>query len=542
MAGTSWTVKQHLEQSEEPGADVSLVSLSAAEGGRDTARELAQVRQAIRKLVAEPEIRPTLRVLDPSADDSSDNVEEADVLMRAAQRLADLRALEEEERQIQHRRHRLSRYRGVLRERQRTVSGRRRAWCDTLRELGIGETLKVEQALDLWSAAQEAQHLCRAIQFVQDEIRSDERSIDQLRRQMEQFVRELPKEVVAEFNSDPDQTIARWKNPARRLDGSKDKRTALRRQARDKRREAETVEGAIRDLYDRRHALLIQAGVSSRDELAARMQSLTRHRELERRCQDAQAELRTIAESEPNLAIVEEDLLAFDAAANRQTIERLENELKQITRDSQAAHQELGRIQHELQELAGDRRAVSLRFEREQVAAQLAREVEAWCSLDLSIEAVDHIRHRMERYAQSQSLQLASQYLDRLTCGKYPNIWSPLGERHLCIDDDTEQTLRVEQLSTGTREQLFLAIRLAIIRRFAEEGVQLPMVLDDVFVNFDQIRTEAAVETILDFADHGQQILLFTCHLHLAHLFESKGVDPVWLPVNATAVEKRRAG
>src|SRR5690606_15876894 len=143
-------------------------------------------------------------------------------------------------------------------------------------------------------------------------------------------------------------------------------------------------------------------------------QNLARYRELERRCHEAQAELRTIAESEPNLAIVEEDLLACDEAANRQTIARLEAELKQITRDSQTAHQELGRIERELQELAGDRREVSLRFEREQVAAQLAREIEAWCSLDLSIEAVDHIRHRMERYAQSQTLQLASQYLDRL--------------------------------------------------------------------------------------------------------------------------------
>src|SRR5690606_41565806 len=107
---------------------------------------------------------------------------------------------------------------------------------------------------------------------------------------------------------------------------------------------------------------------------------------------------------------------------------------------------------------------------------------------------------------------------------------------------EAEHAVSVEQLSSGTREQLFLAIRLAMIRRFAQEGTELPLVLDDVFVNFDQSRTEAAVETILDVADAGQQVLLFTCHLHLADIFEEKGVDAVWLPQNSARLEERKAG
>jgi uncharacterized protein YhaN len=105
-----------------------------------------------------------------------------------------------------------------------------------------------------------------------------------------------------------------------------------------------------------------------------------------------------------------------------------------------------------------------------------------------------------------------------------------------------ERSLTVEQLSNGTREQLFLAIRLAMVREFRSRGIELPMVLDDVIVNFDQLRTEAAIETLTEFAAEGQQILLFTCHLHLAHLFETRGIDPIWLPGHEPAVEERRAG
>ena len=199
-------------------------------------------------------------------------------------------------------------------------------------------------------------------------------------------------------------------------------------------------------------------------------------------------------------------------------------------------------MKRELTELANDRRAVSLRFEREQVADELRQATERWCALDLATDSIDRIRHRMERHSQSETLQQASKYLSQLTVGRYHNIWTPLGERHLCIDDDSEQTLTASQLSTGTREQLFLAIRLAMIRQFAESGTELPMVLDDVFVNFDQTRTEAAVDTITNVADAGQQVLLFTCHLHLADIFEAKGIDAVWLPSNGASVIERKAG
>ena len=71
------------------------------------------------------------------------------------------------------------------------------------------------------------------------------------------------------------------------------------------------------------------------------------------------------------------------------------------------------------------------------------------------------------------------------------------------------------------------------------------MVLDDVTVNFDQDRSDAAVTTLLDFTSDGQQLLVFTSHLHYAQLFEKRGIKPIYLPSrNPTtgAIEERRAG
>jgi hypothetical protein len=100
-----------------------------------------------------------------------------------------------------------------------------------------------------------------------------------------------------------------------------------------------------------------------------------------------------------------------------------------------------------------------------------------------------------------------------------------LGEHALRVDDQDGRTMPVELLSSGTREQLFLALRLAMISAYAKKGVRLPVILDDVLVNFDHERAAAAARVLCEFAGAEHQILVFTCHEHIAQAFRRLGVD-----------------
>ena len=143
------------------------------------------------------------------------------------------------------------------------------------------------------------------------------------------------------------------------------------------------------------------------------------------------------------------------------------------------------------------------------------------------------MRDYYEREHQPQALREASLYLQRLTSGRYTRVWTPLGEHSLRVDDSAGTSLRVEVLSRGTREQLFLALRLALVSAYARRGVQLPLVLDDVLVNFDVGRAKAAAMVLRDFARQGHQILIFTCHEHIAKLFKNIKAEVRQLPDNA---------
>ena len=119
----------------------------------------------------------------------------------------------------------------------------------------------------------------------------------------------------------------------------------------------------------------------------------------------------------------------------------------------------------------------------------------------------------------------AGQWLAKISDGKYTRIWTPLDEDALYVDDNSGQTWGVDMLSRGTRESVFICLRLALVNSYIKRGVRLPLILDDVLVNCDSNRAKHGVTMLRDFAAQGTQVFFFTCHSHLASSFESAGAD-----------------
>ena len=146
---------------------------------------------------------------------------------------------------------------------------------------------------------------------------------------------------------------------------------------------------------------------------------------------------------------------------------------------------------------------------------------------------LESIRSSYETDRQPETLQEASRYLSQMTQGRYPRVWTPVGERVLRVNDAEGRSLPVEVLSRGTREQLFLSLRLALAGFYARRGAPLPLVLDDVLVNFDVERAKAAATVLRDFGAAGHQLLVFTCHEHIARLFRDLKAPVNDLPDNS---------
>ena len=78
-----------------------------------------------------------------------------------------------------------------------------------------------------------------------------------------------------------------------------------------------------------------------------------------------------------------------------------------------------------------------------------------------------------------------------MTCGRYESVFSPLGSSEIHVTDSEGRSKQPHQLSRGTREQLFLALRFGLIRELAQRSERLPVIVDEALVNFDPDRGNA---------------------------------------------------
>lgn len=189
-----------------------------------------------------------------------------------------------------------------------------------------------------------------------------------------------------------------------------------------------------------------------------------------------------------------------------------------------------GACRQEQQALDKDRSLAERQLELSQVEKRLADARQTWREHATVNRVLERIRSEYEQHRQPETLSVASRYMQQLTGGEYVRIWTPLADDILLVENAAGESLTVDVLSRGTREQLFLSVRLALVANFASRGIKLPMVLDDVLVNFDAVRAQRAAEVLTDFAAGGHQLLVFTCHEHMWHMFKSLEADCRRLP------------
>lgn len=189
-----------------------------------------------------------------------------------------------------------------------------------------------------------------------------------------------------------------------------------------------------------------------------------------------------------------------------------------------------GELRQEQRTLVQDRSLAERQLELSQVEKRLADARQTWREHATVNRVLERIRSEYEQNRQPETLAVASRYMQQLTGGEYKRIWTPLADDILYVENSAGESLTVDVLSRGTREQLFLSVRLALVANFASRGIKLPMVLDDILVNFDAVRAQRAAEVLNDFAAGGHQVLLFTCHEHMWQMFKSIDADCRRLP------------
>ncbi|MCA9239619.1 MAG: AAA family ATPase [Planctomycetales bacterium] len=286
----------------------------------------------------------------------------------------------------------------------------------------------------------------------------------------------------------------------------------------------------IETLESRREALFRSAGCVDEDAYRQLAADLAKRAELytkrERVTREIAAAIGRLGTEEDFAELLSADKIGrLDGLWTERAAEK--EEIDNLLRDLLASR---GALCEKQTSLAEDASIAEKQLELGEVEAQLAEAKERWRERAVIGQMLELIRSDYEANRQPETLVEASRYMKQLTAGRYERIWTPLANDILLVDDHEGRSLGVEALSRGTREQLFMSIRLALVAMYARRGILLPMVLDDVLVNFDAGRAKTAAKVLIDFASAGHQLFVFTCHEHVWEMFKDLHADVRRLP------------
>ncbi len=417
---------------------------------------------------------------------------------------------------------------------QREVELADKQWRAALRTAGLPESLEPSQLKELSQRSQRISIFNVQLDQYKLELTDRNRELDTLRNRIDGLFHDCGLEFKSEDIMERLNLLTGQLNEQRTLVNS-------RREFASKYKSLRSKLSKYKREYDRmlgqKRGLLASVGVETEEQYR---QIELKHKQRRHLLEKRNSLTEQIAAALGN-NFVEDDIETHLDSYGHNGLEKRWEEILAKVEETKAyqtrLHQQRGEFLQEVKMLGEDSRLDETRLELNCIETEISQSKKQWQMLATSSQMLESIREKYESKRQPETLKEASGYLDRLTDGHYTRIWTRLVGEELLVDNENDETITVDKLSRGTREAVYLSLRLALVGAYARRGAVLPMVMDDILVNFDSKRARAVAELLCEFSRNGYQLLMFTCHEHMVELFHSLDVAVKVLPNHKDVVD-----
>lgn len=212
--------------------------------------------------------------------------------------------------------------------------------------------------------------------------------------------------------------------------------------------------------------------------------------------------------------------------SRKMKIESTQSEKKAALQAVQEALVGLNRQKHDLEKV-GDA-AADFRQQAESCAATLKQAAARFLRLRLATQFLQAQIEQFRKENQGPLLQKSGEVFQAITRGAFSGLGAMFNadDSPVLVGTRPDQSeVPVEGLSEGSRDQLYLALRLAALDGYLADHEPMPLILDDLLITFDDERAKAILPQLRNLANR-TQIFLFTHHEHLVELCrQTVGID-----------------
>ena len=364
------------------------------------------------------------------------------------------------------------------------------AWSKAVSKLGLKESATPQQATEVATEWAAAPGVFNAIELTSKRITAINQDDNKLNAAVEGLGKRLnvdcPEDAVA---------AARLLNRLlEEMSGKKGQRDALLPKLSQARQDLEVARLQILDTESQ----ISQLASNCQCEVDGLSQVVTRI--------DARKELRAKLETLRSNIVIAGDGLTFDILKDEwrhQNPDDLAGQLNELSEDVERRERDIeAAIVHKqtmdggLKAFIDDDQLNSLIAERETAAAEMHQVIERYMEVSLALSLLKAAIERVRSEQQDPLLSRASELFAASTRGQFSGIGTDVGSDGQPVVVGIRQggeSVALSEMSDGTRDQLFLAFRLASIEHYAKNAEPIPFIADDILVHFDDDRSQAAL-------------------------------------------------
>lgn len=480
-------------------------------------QELEDAQRLLDRLGTEQEthieaLRKGLKTLDPNAkriDGELDDIlgECEELVEQCEERTRRRKELEKAIEKVNAKRERASGERQTIDEQLRAW---RDNWARAVEGLGIGDdplpelvTETMGTLREFFDELDEAQAIDHRIQAMKQDDKRFSAAVSEFTERVGFDTENLP---PADITKRLVRRLAEARTNAARRDGLRAQISEVQEEAAQWRDEVAQAESRLAELRE-------QALVENDEDMEAVEERSDEKRRLAERLDAVERMLQQAGEG-LSIEALEEEADGLDPDQVVDELEQLELQLEELRKTRDARRDRSRTALDAIEALDGSSHAAEAAEEAEQVIAGIVTEAEQYLRLEIAqlILAGEIEKYRKEN--QTPVLKRASELFKRLTLGSFSGLHDDLNEKGNPVLRGVRPDHRevsVEGMSDGTRDQLFLALRLATLEHGMDHKEPVPFVVDDILVGFDEPRTEACLEVLGELA-HKTQVLVFTHH------------------------------
>ena len=387
-------------------------------------------------------------------------------------------------------------------------------WQAAVLALGLSADASLEEAEAALQAWREVPSTLRERENRRGRIRGMERDV----AAFEARLREVAGRLCSEFASASAE--AQLQALQDRLEAAKAAQVRKTHAAEREAEAQETIQRASAELKSAETALHEMATVfPDGADLNAELHRLTKRDRLDEQLVERRQQLAVQGEGLAE-ATLREELRTFDPDAAEARIAELETEEARLEDERLAVHTDRERGIERREALEMGTGAESAAQDKATAEAELAAAARDWMVLKLGALMIQAAVERHRAAQEDPLMRRAGELFATVTGGAFERLGQDYDEQdqpRLVGRRAGGAAVTIDGMSEGTRDQLYLALRLAYIEDYASRAEPVPFIGDDLFSTFDDERTANGLKVLAEVGDRVQTIL-FTHHAHVSEL------------------------